>query len=34
VFSWILGCDERGEGGGEWVGVLTKLKERSEKMGD
>jgi hypothetical protein len=36
VFSWILGCDGRGEvgGGGEWVGVLTKLKDRSEKMGD
>jgi hypothetical protein len=31
VFSWILGCDGRG---GEWVGVLTKLKERSEKMDD
>jgi len=23
-----------GRWGGEWVGVLTKLKERSEKMGD
>ncbi len=37
MFSWILECDGRGRaqgGGREWLGVLTKLKERSEKMGD
>jgi hypothetical protein len=30
----VMGGGGRRGGGREWVGVLTKLKERSEKMGD